>query len=104
MIRNYMYYKCSHSMAGHFTTQKVLKLVLGEDEDDEQYNDIYFDGSDEDFGLVEEEVRDELILDKNEHGINDRAVMDVKMSAMLIITMTETGRMMMCTVMITMMI
>ena len=50
MIRNYMYYECSHSMAGHFTTQKVLKLVLGEDEDDEQYNDIYFDGSDEDFG------------------------------------------------------
>ena len=79
MIRNYMYYECSHSMAGHFTTQKVLKLVLGEDEDDEQYNDIYFDGSDEDFGLVEEEVRDELILDKNEHGINDRAVMDIEM-------------------------
>ena len=57
-----MYYECSHSMAGHFTTQKVLKLVLGEDEDDEQYNDIY--GSDEDVGLVEE-VRDELILDMN---------------------------------------
>ena len=28
---------------------------------------------------LEEEVRDELILDKNEHGINNRAVMDIEM-------------------------
>ena len=43
-------------MASRLTTANVLRMVLDEEEDDE----IYFDGSDEDFGLGEEETNENL--------------------------------------------
>ena len=47
-------------MASRMTAEKVLEFVLSEEEDDENY----FDGSDEDFGLVEEEIGVEMSDDK----------------------------------------
>lgn len=46
------------------TTSTVLRMVLGEDDED-NCNEVFFDGSDEDFGLIEEVYSDK---DSDEEG------------------------------------
>ena len=53
-------------MAARFTADKVLDMVLSSDEESD--DDMYFDGSDEDFGLMEEEIEDEDANDNQENG------------------------------------
>jgi hypothetical protein len=45
-----------YSMANLFSTNKVLDKLLIEGDDEESDDEIYFDGSDEEFGLTEVEI------------------------------------------------
>ena len=66
----------SCNMASYLTTSKVLKLVLSEEEDEDNDDEIYFDGSNEDFGLVEEEIDysemdEETMIESNEETMEE---------------------------------
>ena len=62
-------------MAARFSTEEALLQIL--DDQDEEYedepnNDVFFDGSDEEFGLVEEEVDyDEQLTNEDESNDED---------------------------------
>ena len=56
-------------MASRFTVDKVIDIVAVNDDDDDEMEEIFFAGSDEDFGMVEEEVDDEM-SDPEENGDN----------------------------------
>ena len=57
-------------MARQLTAEDVLELIEIDEQDLDEGDEIFFDGSDEEFGLTEEEVRDdEFVLgDEIEEG------------------------------------
>ena len=59
-------------MASRFTVDKVIDMVAVNDDDDDEMEEIFFAGSDEDFGMVEKEVDNEM-SDPEENRDNGNA-------------------------------
>ena len=54
-------------MASRYTASDVLERLFSDDENDlDLENEVYFDGSDEEFGFVEQEVSNEDECDPDE--------------------------------------
>ena len=65
-------------MASRYTASDVLERLFSDDENDlDLENEVYFDGSDEEFGFVEQEVSNEDECDPDEEGEAELVGMEV---------------------------
>ena len=65
-------------MASRYTAGDVLERLFSDDENDlDLENEVYFDGSDDEFGFVEQEVSNEDESDPDEEGEAELVGMEV---------------------------